>query len=303
MRLEKSQATPTRSSVNARDIRSAQSFGRSLLFGAMQALLVCVLIAGTYIALPWLSLTFDKPIAKVIIKGNLVSLDQQSIREAVAIYETDTFLTIDLAVLVDRLEKHPWISHARARRQWPDTVELTLVEQKPIAYWGDKAMVNGKGRVFEHQGLGLDRTLPHLWSDLGSPAEIMNYYQIFAQQLEASHLKLNAISQSVQGDWRLQLESGTLIVLDRVDPVGNMKNFISVYSQLLATNERQALVVDMRYRHGASIRWKDPVVVPPEKTVSDGSDKVTGRLKNSSAMTASASAVMSNAEEVAKEWL
>jgi len=266
----------------------------------VHAVLVCVLIAAVYLALPWLQQTFDKPIARVIIKGDLAALDDLSIQEAVTIYETDTFLSIDLAVLVDRLEANPWIAHARARRLWPDTVEITLMEQKPIAYWGDKAMVNAKGRVFEHHGLALGRPLPRLWSELGSPAEIMSYYQIFEQHLESIQLKLHSISQSVQGDWRLQLDNGLLVILDRMDPVGNIRNFVNVYMQLLVSGERRALVVDMRYRHGAAIRWEEPVQ-PLQEQTRNGQDKLTS--KTIPAQAGNMFPVEMGSAEAKQEWL
>lgn len=277
MRLDITQpmTAPRRHAVRQLDSQTRSDIWRGLILGVLHAVLVCILIGSIYFAIPWLKLTFDKPIARVVIKGDLVALNEQAIKDAVVIYEQDTFLTIDLASLVDRLENHSWIAHARARRQWPDTVEITLVEQKPIAYWGDKGMVNAKGRVFEHQGLAVGRELPRLWSELGSPAEIMSHYQIFEQQLEPVHLKLHAISQSVQGDWRLQLDNGLLVILDRVDPVGNVRNFVGVYNRLLASGERRALVVDMRYRHGAAIRWDGPVQSVPGEPAKP-QDKVSG---------------------------
>lgn len=243
---------------------------RGLMHGVflllLQTTLVCVLIASGYFALPWLKLAFDKPIARVIVRGDLVALDQKTIMDSVAIYDADSFLDIDLAALVNRLETQPWITRARARRRWPDTVEIDIVEQKPIAYWGSNAMVNARGRIFEHQGLFLNRDLPHLWSEISTPAEQMGYYQIFEQQLQPLGMKLRAISQGVQGDWSLYLNNGLLLVLDRNDPVDNMRQFVSIYQQVLLPASRTAQVVDMRYQHGAAIRWAPaPVQLPVQE--------------------------------------
>ena len=301
MKMRTTQRGASRShALSATDAQVRAGIMTSVLLGAAHAVLVCILIAAVYLALPWLRMTFDKPIAKVVIKGDLTALNEKVISESVVIYENDTFLSIDLALLVDRLEAVPWVAHARARRQWPDTVEIMLVEQKPIAYWGSTAMVNAKGRVFEHQGLGLDRSLPRLWSDLGSPAEVMSYYQIFEQQLDGVKLKLHSISQSVQGDWRLQLDNGMLVILDRMDPVGNVHNFVEVYTQLLANSERHARVVDMRYRHGAAIRWEEQVK-PEGSPAENGTEKVSGALDP--VRTDDMNPVHSGSGEVRQEWL
>lgn len=222
----------------------------------LQTLLVCTLIAGGYFSLPWLKLAFDKPIRRVVISGDLHALDRKTIEDAVAIYDTDSFLDIDLAVLVDQLEAQPWIARARARRQWPDAVAIEIVEETPIAYWGNQWMVNAKGRIFEHQGLYQDKPLPRLWSESAIPAETMNYYQIFEHQLQSIGLRLGGISQNLQGDWQLTLDNGLHVILGNVDPASGVRYFVSIYQQVVLPSQKPALVVDMRYRHGASIRWQ-----------------------------------------------
>ena len=224
----------------------------------LQTLLVCTLIAGGYFSLPWLKLAFDKPIHRVVISGDLHALDRKTIENAVAIYDTDSFLDIDLAVLVDQLEAQPWIARARARRQWPDAVAIEIVEETPIAYWGNQWMVNAKGRIFEHQGLYQDKPLPRLWSESAIPAETMNYYQIFEHQLQSIGLRLGGISQNLQGDWQLTLDNGLHVILGSVDPASGVRYFASIYQQVVLPSQKSALVVDMRYRHGASIRWQQP---------------------------------------------
>lgn len=239
----------------------------------VQAVLVCTLIAGAYFALPWLKLAFDKPIGRVVVQGDLQALSREAVQQAVVIYETDSFLDIDLAALVHHLEEQPWIARARARRQWPDTVVIDIVEQQPIAYWGQYWMVNAKGRIFEHQGLFQHKSLPRLWSERTLPAEAMNYYQIFERQLRNVGLGLQGTSQSLQGDWQLVLDNGLQLVLDRTDPVENMRHFVSIYQQVVQPAQRKAVAVDMRYRHGAAIRWQaeDPSAALPATEQHGGS--------------------------------
>jgi len=250
-------------------LSTVSEIARGLWVVLLQALLICVLIAGTYFSLPWLKLAFDKPIQRVVIRGDLAALDKKTVENAVAIYETDTFLGIDLDALVKQLEEQPWIDRARAKRQWPDTVEIEIVEEVPIAYWGDQWMVNAKGRIFEHQGLQQEQALPRLWSESAIPAETMSYYQIFAHQLQPVGLRLRGISQNLQGDWHLSLDTGLNVILDRADPVSNVRYFVALYQQVVSVADKPATVVDMRYRHGAAIRWEqtEPVISVPDKNI------------------------------------
>lgn len=263
----------TRTATLPDGVMSDLGIGHGLWLLLLQAVLVCALIAGGYFSLPWLKLAFDKPIHRVVIRGDLRALDQKTIQDAVAIYETDSFLDIDLAALVDQLEAQPWIARARARRQWPDTVDIEIVEEMPIAYWGTQWMVNAKGRIFEHQGLYQDKPLPRLWSEGAIPADTMSYYQIFEHQLQSIGLRLRGISQNLQGDWQLTLDNGLRVILGRADPASSVRYFVSIYQQVVLPAQKPALVVDMRYRHGAAIRWQQP-----EPAIS-GQDKNTGEKK------------------------
>jgi cell division protein FtsQ len=240
----------------------------------LQTILVCALIAGGYFSLPWLKLAFDKPIQRVVIRGDLHALDRKAIENAVAIYDTDSFLDIDLTVLVNQLEAQPWIARARARRQWPDTVAIEIVEETPIAYWGARWMVNAKGRIFEHQGLYQDQPLPRLWSESAIPAETMNYYQVFEHQLQSIGLRLRGISQNLQGDWQLTLDNGLRVMLGRVDPASSVRYFVSIYQQVVLSSQQPALVVDMRYRHGAAIRWQQPAPLISVQEKNTGEKKI-----------------------------
>lgn len=246
----------TRTATVPGGVVSDLGLGHGLWLLLLHTVLVCALIAGGYFSLPWLGLAFDKPIHRVLIHGDLRALDQKTIENAVTIYETDSFLDIDLAVLVNQLEAQPWIARARARRQWPDAVSIEIVEETPIAYWGAQWMVNAKGRIFEHQGLYQDRPLPRLWSESAIPADAMSYYQIFEHQLQSVGLRLRGISQNLQGDWQLTLDNGLSVILGRADPASSVRYFVSIYQQVVLPAKNAALVVDMRYRHGAAIRWQ-----------------------------------------------
>jgi hypothetical protein len=54
---------------------------------------------------------------------------------------------LDLRDLRRELEALPWVYRAELRRRFPDTLEIRVVEQVPIARWGDGAFLNHEARV------------------------------------------------------------------------------------------------------------------------------------------------------------
>jgi cell division protein FtsQ len=71
---------------------------------------------------------------------------------------------VDLAAVAHGVERHPWVREAHARRQWPDTVVVDIVEHRAVALLHDGGrllVVSDEGRPFlpadaEHMDL------PHL---------------------------------------------------------------------------------------------------------------------------------------------
>ena len=63
----------------------------------------------------------------------------------VAPYATGSFLTADLMTLRREIEKLPWVYRVTARRRWPAEIEVTLIEQQPLARWGTQGYLNHEG--------------------------------------------------------------------------------------------------------------------------------------------------------------
>ena len=79
-------------------------------------------------------------------------------------------------------------------------------------------------------------------------------------------MRLHGISQNLQGDWQLQLDNGMRVILGRSDPASSIRYFVGIYQQVVLPSQRQAEVIDMRYRHGAAIRWQQVAVTSPDDT-------------------------------------
>lgn len=219
--------------------------------------LAVILGAGSWLAYySWNSI--EIPIKKVVVVGELNALNPQLIRDAVVIYQTDTLMSVPLERLVADLQRLPWVASVAVERRLQDGALLVSIEeQRAIAYWGERQMVNTRGELFEHRGLGLNRNLPRMWSALVSPAEAMNFYQIFERQLQQADLKLYAISQSLQGDWQVVLDNRARVLLDYSNPSKSIRHFVSIYQQIIQPLNRPVKIVDLRYRHGAAIQWNN----------------------------------------------
>src|SRR5690606_31253608 len=109
---------------------------------------------GTYELAQHLLPYADRPIARIGVQGELSYVSQQAIQERIEPYASASFFSVDLEAMRLELEAMPWIARAEVRRVWPDQVTIRLVEQLPIARWGEEALLNNQGRAFAPTEVG-----------------------------------------------------------------------------------------------------------------------------------------------------
>jgi cell division septal protein FtsQ len=79
-----------------------------------------------------------------------------------------TLLQLDVARLGARLERHPLVRTVTIRRQFPETLQISVQERTPyltVAAGADRVVVDADGVVLRPVQLGRDRHLPQLQLD------------------------------------------------------------------------------------------------------------------------------------------
>lgn len=176
-------------------------------------------------------------------------------REAVAaIVRRDlrgNFFTLDLESARAAFEKLPWVKSATLRRQWPDRLDVVLVEHVPLARWNDKALVDAQGNVF---GVGDDDKLPQFIGPQGTAKDVTAQYEYFRRMLAAIHLVPVRIELTARGAWRLKLDGGLTLELGRIRMDKRLARFVAVYDRTIGTLGRKVDYVDLRYPNGFAVR-------------------------------------------------
>lgn len=73
-------------------------------------------------------------IKKIRIQGRHY-LSQSEIIHALGIQPGAPLSSFDMQHAFDQLRHNPWIRHVSLYRRWPDTLEVTIEERKPLALW------------------------------------------------------------------------------------------------------------------------------------------------------------------------
>jgi cell division protein FtsQ len=153
------------------------------------------------------------------------------------------------------LESHPWIERAFVRRKWPSGIEVKVIEEVPLARWGDRNFLNDRGEILDLNNRNLSG-LPVLTGVENSERLIMNTYQEINLLLRPAGLKIIELSYDNQGIWKLTLSNGLEILIGRDQIIEKIRRFLIIWMATLKSSSTDMDGVDIRYDNGIAVRWK-----------------------------------------------
>jgi cell division protein FtsQ len=217
-------------------------------------LVVLLAIWGGYKALGPLAELFQRPIKSVTVEGEFHFITQERATQLITQEINDDFLQIDLSKIKAVLLDDPWVENVTLTRRWPDTLVVKIVEQKPIARWGE-GFLNQRGeivRVKEMKGL---KDLPWLQGDEIYAAEILQQYQDLSLLLRARGLEIIALKCDSKKSWRLTVKNNVEIAIGRDQVMEKMRRFVTVYEMQLQQVWQDVKSIDVRYLNGVAVSW------------------------------------------------
>lgn len=195
------------------------------------------------------------PVERIVVTGKLENLRQDALRDALSDELEDGLLFLSLDELQETLESLPWVYSAQLRRRFPDTLEVSVVEQLPIARWGDDAFLNHEARIIEVTDGERWTDLPQIRGPEGSEARLMNHYQRLLERLRPLALTPVALSEDDYGQLVVGLDNGLRLQLGAQDFSLRLQRFLKLWSTDLQKSDRLVQRVDMRYDGGAAVAF------------------------------------------------
>ena len=193
---------------------------------------------------------------QVVIESRLVRANPAHIQAVIREELRGTFFTLRLPEARASLQRVPWVKSVALRRQWPDRLQVTLVEHEPLARWTDGALVGTEGEVFAADFAG---ELPQLAGPEGSAALVAARFREFGAALGVRALAIAELRLSPRGGWQLRTagKAPLTIELGRNEPGERLSRFVLYYARTVAALARAGTgtdYVDLRYRNGFAMR-------------------------------------------------
>ncbi|MDX5628923.1 MULTISPECIES: cell division protein FtsQ [unclassified Brenneria] len=233
--------------------------------GQLAGLIFLLMVIGTIVWGGWMVVEWMKdasrlPLSRLVVTGERQYTTNDDIRQAIlALGSPGTFMTQDVNVIQQQIERLPWIKQASVRKQWPDELKIHLVEYVPAARWNDLFMVDNDGNAFSvpAERIG-NRKMPLLYGPEGSEKEVLEGYRTMSQVLAAGKFTLKMVAMSARHSWQLGLNDDTRLELGRDDRARRLDRFIELYPLLqrqAQSDNKRINYVDLRYDSGAAVGW------------------------------------------------
>ncbi|MFC0142286.1 cell division protein FtsQ [Erwinia mallotivora] len=255
--------------VRNREAQKKAGSGRSngtRLAGIIFLMLVLgVMLAGGLVVVKWMNDASRLPLSRLVVTGQMHYTSHDDIRQAIlSLGPPGTFMSQNVDVIQQQIERLPWIQQVSVRKQWPDELKIHLVEYVPVARWNDLHMVDAQGKSFSVPASFIGKeAMPGLYGPEGSESEVLTGYHQMSDLLAASKFKLKEASMTARRSWQLVLTDDVRLELGRNDDMKRLQRFIQLnptLQQQAQTENKRVSYVDLRYDAGAAVGWAAPLI-------------------------------------------
>lgn len=171
------------------------------------------------------------------------------------------FFTADLDAVRAAFEAVPWVRKASVRREWPNTLIVSVEEHEPLGTWGDDGrLLSVKGDVFTANLAEAeeDGELPAFAGPEGSEKDVVARYRELQGWFRPVGLAPESLQLSGRYAWTVRLNNGMTVELGREQSRTTLKErvdrLIGIYPQLVARLQDRIESIDMRYPNGLALK-------------------------------------------------
>ena len=194
------------------------------------------------------------PITELRLVGEFDRVESQILKELVANNINGNFFTVDVASIHRSVSSLPWVSFAWVDRVWPQTLQVRVVEEKPVAYLKGAGLLNARGEVFSTDSdTALSQSLPKLSGSMEDRQVLIEKYSEFSGYFQAYELSIALLDLDQRGSLTMQLSNGVELVLGHEDVGRRLNRFLKIFGQKMAQGETSFKHVDLRYANGFAL--------------------------------------------------
>jgi cell division protein FtsQ len=199
------------------------------------------------------------PIKTVRVYG-VQNVKEEDIKTTLIPLVNKGFFATNVDLIRDRILLQPWAADVLVQRQWPDQVDVTVVERKAVAHWSTDALLSDAGVLFTPKTSKLaNANLPIFIGPDGQHIMMLNYFNEMNRLLKPIHAKISYLELTPYLSWKMRLDNGVGIQIGHADVLKRLAQMVAVYPKVIGDYAKDVESIDLRYSNGVAVKWKAPV--------------------------------------------
>lgn len=187
---------------------------------------------------------------QVVLTGNLHEADPELIKKTVVGGRLMNLVNLPMDSLIEEVKQLPWVRNVEIRRLWPNSLEVNVLEQVPVARWGDDQLLNNSGEVFDGD---TENQLPWFEGAQRDASQMLMEYERFTDALRPLQLSITHLKLSDRQAWTMELSNGLTVILGRTHPDALLRQWVMAYPQVIIGPVQKGERVDLRYANGLAL--------------------------------------------------
>jgi len=147
------------------------------------------------------------PVEEIHVLGEFKFLDADDIKAKAKANIVGGYFTVDMNLIREVLAQEPWIKTVTLRRQWPASLNVSVEERTPIAYWNKDAYLSESGEVFAPASIDPELNLPVLNGPQGRHASVWRFMNVLYQEMARLNYQVVRLDLDQRRAWQLVIES------------------------------------------------------------------------------------------------
>ena len=198
-------------------------------------------------------------IKELKIKGKFRYLQPAQVDSVLREQDLGNFFSVELDHLKAKVEGLEWVQSADVRRQWPNSLTVSIIEHQPSMRWGDDKWISTSGSIIALPANITNAKVIILNGDEAQSKRILLQAARWQKDFAVDGIELRKMKLSNSQAWTLSLyysglDSEFELLLGSDDVVARLGRFKVLFNEQLRFSDRTLMRVDARYPDGLAVK-------------------------------------------------
>ena len=216
-----------------------------------------LLIFFTLFVFGFIYVSINQPITDINIEGDLKRVSKKGLESVVSGLKDQGFLIVNQSKYKDKLEAIDWVKSVKINKEWPNTINLIVVEDDVIGLWNQRLLLNSSGELYALDQRVVPDELIQFFGPEDRENEVYNRYKLYNDELATRGILIEEIELDLRGSWVITIRPSIKIKLGEDNVEERFERFLTIWDQSLLENFELISYIDLRYSEGFVIKRKN----------------------------------------------